>query len=102
MYRIAAGVSLSGYVRSMAGLIFPVSTSSRRAIRSSALSEEMKVPSFWLTSGDNSWARRWRSVPPSHRAGPAAKVIVRVDLAALLRGYPTAGETCELVGFGPV
>ncbi len=33
---------------------------------------------------------------------PPAKVIARVDLDALLRGYPAAGETCELVGFGPV
>jgi hypothetical protein len=27
---------------------------------------------------------------------------VRVDFDTLLRGYPTEGETCELVGFGPV
>ena len=31
-----------------------------------------------------------------------AKVIARVDLPALLRGYPTGGETCEIAGFGPV
>ena len=31
-----------------------------------------------------------------------AKIIVRVDLAALLRGYPLSGELAELVGFGPV
>ena len=31
-----------------------------------------------------------------------AKVIVRVDLPAMLRGYPTDGETCEIAGFGPV
>jgi hypothetical protein len=31
-----------------------------------------------------------------------AKVIARADLAALLRGYPLSGETCELVGYGPV
>jgi hypothetical protein len=39
------------------------------------------------------------------QASPAkgrAKVIARVDLAALLRGYPTARETCEIAGFGPV
>ena len=38
-------------------------------------------------------------------AGPArgpAKVIARVDLPALLRGYPTDGEVCEIAGFGPV
>jgi hypothetical protein len=27
---------------------------------------------------------------------------VRVDLAALLRGYPTGEETCEIAGYGPV
>jgi hypothetical protein len=32
----------------------------------------------------------------------AAKVIVRVDLPALLRGRPIDGETCEVAGFGPV
>jgi hypothetical protein len=38
--------------------------------------------------------------PVSKRGG--AKVIVRVDLPALLRGYPLDGETCEIAGFGPV
>ncbi len=36
--------------------------------------------------------------PPRGRA----KVLARVDLGALLRGYPLAGETCEIAGFGPV
>ncbi len=36
------------------------------------------------------------------RAGSRAKVIVRVDLPALLRGRPVPGEVCELAGFGPV
>ncbi len=31
-----------------------------------------------------------------------AKIIVRVDLAALLRGHPVSGEVAELVGYGPV
>ncbi len=31
-----------------------------------------------------------------------AKILVRVDLPALLRGYPVLGETCEIAGFGPV
>jgi hypothetical protein len=31
-----------------------------------------------------------------------AKVIARVDLPALLRGYPVDGEVCELAGYGPV
>jgi hypothetical protein len=30
------------------------------------------------------------------------KLIARFDLSALLRGYPVTGETCEIVGFGPV
>jgi hypothetical protein len=33
---------------------------------------------------------------------PRAKIIVRVDLAALLRGQVGPGETCEVAGFGPV
>ena len=40
-----------------------------------------------------------QAAPPA-RAG--VKVIVRVDLAALLGGYPIEGETCEIAGFGPV
>lgn len=31
-----------------------------------------------------------------------AKIIVRVDLDALLRGYLARGEVCEIAGFGPV
>ena len=31
-----------------------------------------------------------------------AKVMVRVDPPALLRGYPLAGELCEICGYGPV
>jgi Domain of unknown function (DUF222) len=31
-----------------------------------------------------------------------AKILARVDLPALLRGYPTGDETCELAGYGPV
>lgn len=30
------------------------------------------------------------------------KVIVRVDLAALLRGYPCDGEVCDIPGYGPI
>jgi hypothetical protein len=37
---------------------------------------------------------------PARRA--TAKVIVRIDLASLLRGYPVEGETTEIAGFGPV
>jgi hypothetical protein len=35
-------------------------------------------------------------------ARSGTKVIVRVDLEALLRGYVMRGEVCELAGFGPV
>src|SRR5439155_5878140 len=33
---------------------------------------------------------------------PSAKVISRIDWTAMLRGYPLAGETCEIAGVGPV
>jgi hypothetical protein len=36
------------------------------------------------------------------RAKPGTKILVRVDLDALLRGYPLADETCEIAGYGPV
>jgi hypothetical protein len=29
-------------------------------------------------------------------------MVIRVDLDCLLRGAPLAGETCELVGYGPI
>ena len=35
-------------------------------------------------------------------AGADAKIIVRVDLPALLRGRALDGETCEIAGLGPV
>ena len=43
-----------------------------------------------------------RSGGSGHSARPRAKVIVRVDLPALLRGQAAEGEVCELAGFGPV
>ena len=33
---------------------------------------------------------------------PKTEIRTRVDLSALLGGYPTDGETCEIAGFGPV
>jgi hypothetical protein len=36
------------------------------------------------------------------RAGSRAKIIVRVDLPALLRAQVGPGEVCEIAGFGPV
>lgn len=35
-------------------------------------------------------------------AGADAKIIVRVDRDALLRGHPLDGELCEIAGIGPV
>ncbi|HVF13196.1 MAG TPA: DUF222 domain-containing protein, partial [Acidimicrobiales bacterium] len=46
-------------------------------------------------------AERSRGKPTRRPAGPP-KVIVRVDLRTLLRGYATEGEICEIAGFGPV
>jgi hypothetical protein len=39
---------------------------------------------------------------PPVPAGADAKVIVRVDLPALLRGRAVDGETCEIAGLGPI
>lgn len=38
---------------------------------------------------------------PAKRTG-GTKVLVRVDLPALLRGHPAGEETCEIAGYGPV
>jgi hypothetical protein len=42
-----------------------------------------------------------RRTAPAKRAG-GTKVLVRVDLPALLRGQPTGEETCDVAGYGPV
>ncbi len=39
---------------------------------------------------------------PTKKSSTNTKILVRVDLEALLRGYPGEGELCELVGYGPV
>jgi hypothetical protein len=39
---------------------------------------------------------------PAVRKGADAKIIVRVDLQALLRGRTLDGETCEIAGLGPI
>ena len=36
------------------------------------------------------------------RPGPRAKLIVRIDHTALIRGHTLPGETCEIVGIGPI
>jgi len=40
--------------------------------------------------------------PGGQRYPSAAKILVRVDLDTLLRGYPISGEVCEIAGYGPV
>ena len=35
-------------------------------------------------------------------AGSPIRIMVRVDLPTLLRGFPLAGEMCEIPGYGPV
>ena len=39
---------------------------------------------------------------PRRRRRVETKVIVRIDFDSLLRGYAAPGDTCEIVGFGPV
>jgi len=41
-------------------------------------------------------------VPVKRPGGSNVKVIVRVDHTALLRGRTVAGETCDVVGLGPI
>jgi hypothetical protein len=36
------------------------------------------------------------------RRGAPVKLLIRVDYDTWLRGFPVDGETCELVGYGPV
>jgi hypothetical protein len=38
----------------------------------------------------------------TQRRGAPVKLLLRVDLDAFLRGLPAEGETCELVGYGPI
>ncbi len=40
--------------------------------------------------------------PGSGKQVRRTKILARVDLSALLRGYPVGDETCELAGYGPV
>ena len=44
----------------------------------------------------------WWSASAATKGRPSTKILARVDLAALLRGYPIGAETCELAGYGPV
>ena len=43
------------------------------------------------------------ATPPAPEVPPvAAKVVVRIDWDALMRGWPLDGELCEIAGLGPV
>jgi hypothetical protein len=42
------------------------------------------------------------SSPSAPRRPAPLKLLVRVDLDTLLRGYPVDGETCDLAGYGPI
>lgn len=55
----------------------------QRDVRSSEFSDPTNVPSFWLTTGDSSCARSWRSLPPSHR--PSASPPTMTSLPRGLR-----------------
>ncbi len=46
--------------------------------------------------------RKAARTTPRARRGAPTKLLLRVDLDAFLRGFPTGGETCDLVGYGPI
>jgi hypothetical protein len=39
---------------------------------------------------------------PQRPVANVKKIVVRIDLGSLLRGYPVEGEVCEIPGYGPV
>jgi hypothetical protein len=43
-----------------------------------------------------------RSAGGPHQSRLRPSFMARADLGALLRGYPTEGEVCEIAGFGPI
>ncbi len=47
-------------------------------------------------------AKRRQPTRQRHQRGAPVKLLIRVDLTTLMRGFPTTGETCELVGYGPI
>jgi hypothetical protein len=48
-------------------------------------------------AGNNNNGKKGR-----RRTGAPVKLLIRVDYDTWLRGFPVDGETCELVGYGPV
>jgi Domain of unknown function (DUF222) len=47
-------------------------------------------------------ARRAAGTSSTGKPARRAKILARIDLPALLRGYPVGDEACELAGYGPV
>ncbi|MDQ1697584.1 MAG: hypothetical protein QOJ03_2937 [Frankiaceae bacterium] len=54
-----------------------------------------------VAAGRNGGGNADGDLPP-HRCAPRAKILVRIDFDALLRGRPIDGEVCEIAGYGPV
>ena len=85
----ALATSWSSYVLSMTGVTLPDSMSSLSATRSAEFSDDVSVPSFWLTTSDNKSARIWRSNPPSHR--PSVSPPTMTSLPVVVR----ARRSCD-------
>jgi hypothetical protein len=73
--------------------LFAVARTEGRREPSEAYAADALVEAVCGPEGENGGATPSRARP---------KVIVRVDLPTLLRGYAVDGETCEIAGFGPV
>jgi hypothetical protein len=48
------------------------------------------------------FARRADRATSGEKPSPRTKILVGVDLPALLRGYPVGDEVCEIAGYGPI
>ncbi|HSH58681.1 MAG TPA: DUF222 domain-containing protein [Acidimicrobiales bacterium] len=73
-------------------------SSGREAPSQSATTE----PGFDKLGSDKAGPDKPGTDKATKRPHTTTKILVRVDLAALLRRYPAPGELCELVGYGPV
>jgi hypothetical protein len=71
--------------------LFDAARRDGRRERSEALDADALVATVTDSSGGG-----------TRRGGSQAKILVRVDLDALLRGYPIEGEVTEIAGYGPV
>jgi hypothetical protein len=54
------------------------------------------------TSNPSGKERRVKRRKPKRVAGSPVRIMIRVDLDSLLRGYPIDGELCEVAGYGPI